>query len=338
MSAFTRISSFIICSGASSEKIASAVDDLGIEKSDNLNYVSPRNIKVTALQTSFGSCKNYADAAAAISEKIAGPVRAGAQLVALPDDIPRLFLSLLPGKTERSKGSVSAREYLSLSHTEQVFLQNTFSMVMFELAKAYGIYISAGSIPVREGNRVYRRMFLFDGIGRSVFVQDVFALSLEDISEGLSPAETFSAYDTRLGTIALISPKDLFFFETVSLFKEKGARLIIVPCVGNEDIPAFSQICRIRAQESGVFVVQSCSAALERTKAKSCICAPFMLTRDKKGILASAESFTEEGTASARLDMENLRDYFDLTCSGELDPGVHRLLIEKYKERSRDSV
>ena len=162
------------------------------------------------------------------------------------------------------------------------------------LAKKYGIYLSAGSMPeldmvseggTRSGNftglasevpsgclkkNVYNTAYVFDRQGRQIgkhrkahlFDIDVKGGQYFKESDTLSPGDHIGCFDTEFGRIGLCICYDFRFPETARLMAQDGAKIILVPAAFNMTTgPAHWELMfRGRAVESQCYVIGTAPA------------------------------------------------------------------------------
>ncbi len=155
------------------------------------------------------------------------------------------------------------------------------------LAKKYGIYLSAGSMPEAvkaesvkaksekaespsEKDRVYNTAYVFDREGKQIGKHrkaHLFDISVEGgqcfkESDTLSPGEWIGCFDTEFGKIGLCICYDFRFPETARLMALDGAKVILVPAAFNMTTgPAHWELMfRQRAVESQCYVIGTAPA------------------------------------------------------------------------------
>ncbi len=110
------------------------------------------------------------------------------------------------------------------------------------LAREYGIYLSAGSMPERGAdNRVYNTAYVFDPTGKAIAKHR--KMHLFDIavaggqtfreSDTLAAGDTVTVFDTVFGRIGLCVCYDFRFPELGRLMALHGAQVILVPAAFN---------------------------------------------------------------------------------------------------------
>ena len=150
------------------------------------------------------------------------------------------------------------------------------------LAKKYGIYLSAGSMPEAvkaksekaespsEKDRVYNTAYVFDREGKQIGKHrkaHLFDINVEGgqcfkESDTLSPGEWIGCFDTEFGKIGLCICYDFRFPETARLMALDGAKVILVPAAFNMTTgPAHWELMfRQRAVESQCYVIGTAPA------------------------------------------------------------------------------
>lgn len=110
------------------------------------------------------------------------------------------------------------------------------------LAREYGVYLSAGSMPERgEQGRVYNTAYVFDRTGKRIarhrkthlFDIDVEGGQSFHESETLSAGNEATVFDTEFGKLGLCVCYDFRFPELGRLMALGGAQLILVPAAFN---------------------------------------------------------------------------------------------------------
>ncbi|MCI8524756.1 MAG: carbon-nitrogen hydrolase family protein [Oscillospiraceae bacterium] len=111
-----------------------------------------------------------------------------------------------------------------------------------ELARTYGIYLSAGSVPERGADgAVYNTAYVFDRRGRQIarhrkahlFDIAVAGGQVFRESDTLRAGDAVTVFGTEFGPVGLCVCYDLRFPELVRLMALRGARLILAPAAFN---------------------------------------------------------------------------------------------------------
>lgn len=132
------------------------------------------------------------------------------------------------------------------------------------LAKQYGVYLSAGSLPeADEHDRVYNTAYVFDRQGkqiakhRKVHLFDIDVKGGQSFQESatLSPGGSCTVFDTDFGQVGLCICFDFRFPELARRMALEGAQVILVPAAFNMTTgPAHWEVLfRSRAIDNQVF-------------------------------------------------------------------------------------
>ncbi len=134
-----------------------------------------------------------------------------------------------------------------------------------KLAKDYGTYILAGSIPEKESGNIYNTSYLFDKTGEIIakhrkmhlFDIDVKGKIAFKESDVLTAGDEFSLADTEFGKIGIGICYDVRFVELARVMTERGASVLIYPGAFNMTTgPAHWELLfRSRALDNQVFCI-----------------------------------------------------------------------------------
>ncbi len=138
--------------------------------------------------------------------------------------------------------------------------------VMAKLAKEYGIYLIAGSMPEKdENNLVFNTSYVFNRKGEKIAKHRKMHLFDIDVAGGqrfkesvtLTAGNEITIFDTEFGKIGLCICYDLRFPELSRLMVDQGAQVIIVPAAFNMTTgPAhWNVLFRNRALDNQVFMI-----------------------------------------------------------------------------------
>ncbi len=139
-----------------------------------------------------------------------------------------------------------------------------------ETARKNGIYLFGGSIPERDGKKLFNTCFIFDPSGRVIGKHRKVHLFDIDVPGGirfmesdvLSAGNQITVVDTEFGKIGAAICYDMRFPELFRLMAIKGADLVIVPAAFNMTTgPAhWETLLRARALDNQLFVA-ACAPA-----------------------------------------------------------------------------
>lgn len=185
------------------------------------------------------------------------------------------------------------------------------------LAKKYGIYLSAGSMPESESGdisrpRVYNTAYVFDREGRQIgkhrkahlFDINVSGGQCFKESDTLSPGNKIGCFETEFGKIGLCVCYDFRFPETARLMAQDGAKVILVPAAFNMTTgPAHWELMfRQRAVESQCFVIGTAPA---RDTGSSYVSWGHSIAVDPWGTILT-QMDEKEGIRAVTLDLDYL--------------------------------
>lgn len=181
------------------------------------------------------------------------------------------------------------------------------------LARELGIYLIGGSLPEREGEKLYNTSYVFDRQGRRIarhrkthlFDIDVAGGQRFMESETLSPGSDVTVFDTEFGKMGLCVCFDFRFEELARLMALAGAQVLFVPAAFNMTTgPAHWELLfRQRAVDNQVFTVGTSPARDESASyvayGNSIVCDPW------GGVLSRCGA--EEEVAVTELTLAKIR-------------------------------
>ena len=139
-------------------------------------------------------------------------------------------------------------------------------------AKEFGLILVGGSLPEREGDRLYNTSFVFDAQGRQLARHrkvHLFDVDLPDMhfheSHTVSPGKSVTTFETDFGTMGLAICFDLRFPELFRAMAVRGAKVIFLPAQFNLTTgPAHWELSlRSRAVDNELFMVGASAARYE---------------------------------------------------------------------------
>ena len=217
---------------------------------------------------------------------------AGADMVCLPE----MFTCPYAGEY--------FRKFAALGHGETVSAMSAW-------ARESGVILVGGSIPEREGERLYNTCFVFDEKGRQIarhrkvhlFDVDLPGMCFRE-SNTFTPGEEITLFDTRFGKMGAAVCFDVRFPELFRAMAERGARVIFLPAQFNMATgPLHWELSlRSRAMDNELFFVGASAARYEGFRYEcwghSAIVGPF------GELLAQADE--KEQTISAEIDLAEI--------------------------------
>jgi len=206
--------------------------------------------------------------------------------------------------------------------------------VLSEAAKKNNIYLIAGSMPERDGEKIYNTAYVFDRNGKQIAKHRKMHLFDCDIpgganfheSDTLTAGNEVTVFETEFGKFGLMICFDIRFPELSRLMIDRGAKMIFVPAAFNMTSgPNWWEIMfRTRATDNQVYMA-GCSPARDENGCyiawgHSIVVDPFgkilQQLDEKESILyqeidlAEVESFRQQYKIlkSRRLDIYNLTE------------------------------
>ena len=180
--------------------------------------------------------------------------------------------SLIADSADRNADFIVLPEMFNCPYSNDKFVEygenehdsctlNTIS----QLAESYNVYILAGSIPEREGDKLYNTSYLFDKTGSIIVKHRKMHLFDIDVkgritfkeSDVLTAGDEFTIADTDFGRIGIGICYDVRFVELARIMAEKGAEILFYPGAFNQTTgPAHWELLfRSRALDNQVFCI-----------------------------------------------------------------------------------
>ena len=103
---------------------------------------------------------------------------------------------------------------------------------MSQVAKENGVYLIGGSIPIKSGDKIYNRSYVFDKSGNEIYrYSKINLFDIEDYKESdtISAGKSLGVFETEYGIFGLAICFDLRFPELFQSFRDYGAEVIFVP-------------------------------------------------------------------------------------------------------------
>lgn len=289
--------------------------------------VDRRCIRVAALQVELKLFKNPLDYADEAHRRVKEAAEAGAQIVAFPEYNNLPLFGMLPGldKLENAvlNGDGDAAEksvndpaisladiFSFMSPALQPFIQTLYS----SLAKAYGLYIMAGSYTLADGSSVVNRAFLYGPDGKIVGSQDKVNLLPVEVEWKLKKGSSLTGFETPLGRLAMPVCMDATYYETFRILEKQAVDIVLLPIANLEAYNYWLALRGIwpRVQESALYGVKSAlvgSVAGFTFTGRAGVFAPMEITPNRDGVLAEAHHFDREAIVVADLNLETLHSF-----------------------------
>lgn len=267
-----------------------------------------RRIRIAAAQYDISFLGGWEAYESKIREWIEQAVSAQARLLLFPEYFSMELASVF-----------SADIYGSLSKQLEAMqgLLEPFFDLFAELARAHGVYIVAGSFPVRDDAGAYRnRSYLFDPNGVSRHQDKLMMTRFENEQWLISAGEEIEVFDTEFGRIGINICYDSEFPMIARRQVELGADLILVPSC-TDTLAGFHRVrigCQARALENQCYVVQSptvgearWSEAVDVNQGAAGVYTPVDYGFPDNGVLAAGE-LNRPQWVYADLDLASIAD------------------------------
>ncbi len=147
------------------------------------------------------------------------------------------------------------------------------SLEMMQLAKECSVVLLAGSIPEKDGDKIFNTSYIYSERGellgrhRKMHLFDINVEGGQYFKESdvLTPGEDFTLVDTSLGKIGMAICYDVRFPEYFRILSQRGADLIVLPAAFNMTTgPAHWEISlRMRAVDNQVYMAAAAPARVE---------------------------------------------------------------------------
>lgn len=207
---------------------------------------------VCQIEVSSDKEKNIARAEEMIIEAAQG----GAKLVVLPE----MFNCPYEGK--------------QFPHYAEEYSDGMTVAALARIAGEQQVFLIGGSIPEKDGDKIYNTSFIFNQLGELVGHHRKIHLFDVDLPGGLRfyESETLGAgnkltlVDSPWGKIGIVICYDVRFPELIRLMVDSGAKIIVVPAAFNMTTgPAhWHSLLKIRAVDNQVFLIAASPARNEQ--------------------------------------------------------------------------
>ena len=180
------------------------------------------------------------------------------------------------------------------------------------LAREKGAYVVGGSMPERDGDRIYNTSYVFDRRGaligkhRKVHLFDIDVEGGQYFRESdvLSAGEKITVFDTEFGKMGVCICFDIRFPDLFIQMRRAGAGMVFVPAAFNMTTgPAhWETLFKSRALDQQIFVL-GCSPARDETA--SYVAYGHSILTDPWGSVL-CELGPKEGVLSAQVDLDRV--------------------------------
>lgn len=246
--------------------------------------------KLAAAQYPVDRLERWEDYRAKLQRWVAEAAEAGARLLVFPEYASMELASLFGDEVA---ASLSAQ----LQALQTVLAD--YRQLHAELARRYGVYLLAGSFPVRDEDGLYRnRAYLYGPDGGEEFQDKLIMTRFENEQWGISAGRKLKVFDTALGRLGVCICYDSEFPLLARAQVEAGADLILVPSCTDTDA-GYHRVrlsAQARALENQCYAVQSplvgeapWSAAVDVNLGAAAVYTPVDYGFPANGVLAQGE-------------------------------------------------
>ena len=210
-----------------------------------------QSLRLAAAQYDIGFLQSWTEYEAKVGRWVGEAVDQGAQILLFPEYFSMELASLFPEAV-----------YKSLSKQLEALqtLLPEFSGLFAQQANRYGVYILAGSYPVRQADGRYRnRAHLFRPDGRTDYQDKLQMTRFENEQWLVAAGDELKVLETEFGKIGVNICYDSEFPLIARKQVEAGTDLILVPSC-TDTLAGYHRVrigCQARALENQCYVVQS---------------------------------------------------------------------------------
>lgn len=206
-------------------------------------------MRVSCVQYQVRSVNNFQDFAEQVEYFVETASDYRSDLVVFPEFFSVQLLSQKGLKKLPSLEGISA-----LADMEDEFMK-----LMSRLAKEYGLYIVAGSHPMKRGDKIYNMCPLVAPDGTYELQPKIHITPSEKRYWGISGGSSLKVYQTAKARIGILICYDSEFPEAARYLADQGAEVLIVPyCTDDRQAYLRVRYCsQARAIENQVYVVTS---------------------------------------------------------------------------------
>ncbi len=319
-----------------------------LPKPPQISPIDRCRIRTAALQLELKLFKSPFDYAHEMHRQTREAAARGARLVVFPEYNNLQLLGMLPGIEKMEEAYLEKEEGIAAgeeNRKEEITLPDLYRYispvvkplvhtVFSSLARAYGLYIMAGSFILEDKGEIVNRSFLYGPSGDLIGSQDkVHLLPVEsewDVKRGTS----FSVIETSLGKLALPVCMDATYYETFRILEMARADIVLLPIANLQKYNYWLALRGIwpRVQESPLYGVKSAlvgSVAGFTFTGRAGIFAPLEITPNRDGVLAEVEPFDREDIAVADLDLEALEKLRSDHPWRDCNPALYRKYFQQ---------
>lgn len=336
----------VLCNRCATSQVEKYLEVRKIKPSKALDYVSPNNIKVSAIQLYITEDIPFHEYLMMVCDVLEKAAERGSQLVVFPE-----YIGLVPILSSKSifDAGVKLCDNVLNERRESIgktmtFFEKYLVDPLFEsyfnlfslLSLAHKIYIQAGTTIVKTRDGLFNRAYLFGPNGKVVMEQSKLHLSPQERLLGLKSGTHIGVAETKLGKIAILSGKDQRVFEAAKSARQLGTNFLLCPASFSieEGEIIYQSGAFMRCQEQQLYAV--CSWLTGDIfglpfRGLSGIYSPLEASKLGNGIIAETESLKDDICLTTRIDLDRLGKEINLYTSDQ-NPIVDQLLAAEYSQ------
>jgi predicted amidohydrolase len=294
-------------------------------------------IKVASAQYPVDFLESWSQYEEKMTRWVASAAEEGATLLVFPEYASMELVSLFDEEV---------RQDLQFQMAEMQEFLDDFLALHTSLATRFGVYIIAGSFPVRLPDRSYRnRAYFFSPQGSLDFQEKILMTRFESELWLISYGDQLKVFDTHFGKVGINICYDSEFPLLARRQVEAGANILVVPSC-TDTIHGYHRVrigCQARALENQCFVVHSVlvgqadwSIAIDHNCGASAIYTPVDIGFTENGVLTiggfnepewvyGIVDLTRTDDVRVRGDVLNYRDWDNQALAANADIAHVRL-------------
>lgn len=236
---------------------------------------TPSTVRVAAAQYSLDSAVSYDDLQRKLDRWVGKAAAKKARLLVFPEFVGMEFVALndlrrLPDRRSPTRHTLGPLPVIPATRRKDVSLKwetatvqkslSVFLAVYSELARKYGVYILAGTLPVTQADGNLRnRAYFFAPDGNAGFQDKLVPTRWESECWQIVGGEQICVFDTDFGPVGITICYDVEFPLIARRQTEAGARIVLAPSCCNST-RGFHRVrigAHARALENQAYVVQA---------------------------------------------------------------------------------
>ncbi|WP_270171342.1 carbon-nitrogen hydrolase family protein [Paenibacillus sp. SYP-B4298] len=201
--------------------------------------------RVAAVQYELKDISSFAEFSHQVTHYVKNAMEYGVQFILFPEFMTTQLLSI----------GDSTQEALPIERLPE--FTEAYTELFTQLAQQHDVYIIGGTHVVQADAGLRNTAFLFHPDGR-VDTQAKLHMTPTEVEEwSMTPGDGLEVFQTRYGTISMLTCYDIEFPEIVRMARAKGADVVFCPSC-TDDRHGFYRVrycCHARAVENQIYIV-----------------------------------------------------------------------------------